>query len=147
SAADVALVVSPKLAAQLATKIAAFLQPFAQWALPSKASEVVVRLAAEGEQEAALTIVKALIPVPDRGAAGHRFIPLDQIAPAYADLGIAMVVVLAGLLRRAHDDPDNGVSLAYSSMWRPAIERNRHRDSRDNVLSALRDAATTVAGA
>src|SRR6266567_1854965 len=146
SAADVALVVSPEYAAQLAIKIAQFLAPFAQWALPSKASEVVVRLAAEGEQQAALTIVQALIPVPDRGAAGRRFIPVDLIAPAYADLGIAVVVVLAELLCAADDDPDNGVTLAYSSVWRPAIERDRYGDSRDEVLSALRDAATAVAG-
>jgi hypothetical protein len=146
SAADVALVVSPKHAARLAVKIAQFLAPFAQWALPSKASEVVVRLAAEDEQQAALTIVQALIPVPDRGAARHRFIPVGLVARAYADLGVAVVVVLAELLCAADDDPNNGVTLAYSSMWRPAIERDRYVDSRDEVLSALRDAATAVAG-
>jgi len=147
SAADAALIVSPRLAARLAPKLAEFLGPFAQWALPSKASEVVVRLAAEGEQEAALTIVKALIPVPDRSAARHRFFPAEQIAPAYADLGVAIVILLADRLHAANADPDNGVTLAYSSIWRPAIERGRYRDGRDEVLSALRDAATAVAGA
>src|SRR6266545_872822 len=147
SAADAALMVSPRLAARLAPKLAEFLGPFAQWALPSKASEVVVRLAAEGEQEAALTIVKALIPVPDRSAARHRFFPAEQIAPAYADLGVAIVILLADRLHAANADPDNGVTLAYSSIWRPAIERGRYRDGRDEVLSALRDAATAVAGA
>jgi hypothetical protein len=147
SAADVALVVSPGLAARLAPKLAECLAPVAQWALPSKASQVVVRLAAEGEQEAALTIAKGLIPVPERATAGHRFIPFEQFAPAYASLGIAIVVLLADLLRTADDDPDNGVTLAYSSMWRPAIERDGYRDGRDEMLSALRDAATAVAGA
>ncbi|GAA2116823.1 hypothetical protein GCM10009780_75520 [Actinomadura alba] len=146
SAADVALVVSPKHAARLAAKLTQFLASFAQWALPSKASEVVVRLAAEGEQHAALTIVQALMPVPNRGAARRRFIPVALSAPVYIDLGMPIIVVLADLLCAADEDPDNDVTLAYSSMWRPVIERDRYRDSRDKVLSALRDAATAVAG-
>jgi hypothetical protein len=147
SAAEVGLVVSPTLAARLAPKIAEFLISAAQWALPSKASEVVMRLTAEGEREAALTVVKALIPVPARAPAGRRFIPFNQIAPAYTGLGLPIVVLLADLLRRADDDPDNAVTLAYSSMWRPAIERDGYRDDRDELLSALRDAATAVAAA
>jgi hypothetical protein len=147
SAAEVALVVAPALAARLAPKLAAFLAPIAQWALPSKASEVVVRLAAEGKQQAALAIVQALIPVPGRRTARHRFFPLKQIAPAYANLGLPIVVLLADLLQAADDDPDSGVTLAYSSTWRPAIDGDRHRNNYDAVLSALRDAATAVANA
>lgn len=147
SAAEVALAVAPALAARLAPKLAAFLAPTAQWVLPFKASEVVLRLAAEGEPDAALAIVQALIPVPDRRTARHRFLPLKQIAPAYANLGLPIVVLLADLLQTADDDPDSGVTLAYSSTWRPAIDRDRHRDNYDEVLSALRDAATTVAEA
>lgn len=145
AAADVAVVVSPEFAARLAPKLAAFLAPIAQWVLPFKASEVVVRLAAEGQPEAALVIAKALVPVPDRRAARHRFIPVKEIEPAYANLGTPIVVLLADLLQRANDDPDTGVTLAHSSIWRPAIDRDRHRDNRDEVLSALRDAATAVA--
>jgi len=68
------------------------------WVLPFKAADVVVRLAAEGQPEATLAIAKALIPVPDRRAARHRFIPVKEVASAYANLGTPIIVLFADLL-------------------------------------------------
>ena len=146
SAADVALVVPPALAAGLASKLAQFLESFAQWSLPSKAGKVAVRLAAESQRSAALVIMERLIPVPDRGSRGSRFVSLESVAPAYADLGVDVVRFLADRLCAADDDPDNKIDLRYSYMWRPSIARNRYGDGRDEILSALRDAAVAVAG-
>jgi hypothetical protein len=146
SAADVALVVPTVLAARMAPKLAQFLQPYAQWSLPSKAAQVAVRLAAESQPVAALAILKALIPTPDRGGRRSRFFPLESIAGAYADLGVDIVRLLADRLCAADDDPDNRIDLRYSHLWRPSIAKNRYGDGRDEVLSALRDAAVAVAG-
>lgn len=146
SAADVALVVPAALAARLTPKLAQFLQSFAQWALPSKATEVAVRLAAESQRDAALVIVKALVPVPDPGGVRSWFFSLEDIAPAFAGLGIELVRLLADRLCAAGDDPDNRFDLAYSRIWRPQIARDRAgRDDRDKFVTALRDAAAAVA--
>jgi hypothetical protein len=146
SAADVALLVRPDLAAQLAPKLAQFLESFAQWSLPSKASKVAVRLAAESQPAAALEIIEALIPIPDRGSRSIRFVPLESVAPAYTDLGVDIVRFLAGRLRAADKDPDNKIDLRYSRLWRPSVAKDRYGDGRDEILSALRDAAVAVAG-
>jgi hypothetical protein len=146
SAADVALVLRPDLAAQLAPKLAQFLESFAQWSLPSKASKVAVRLAAESQPAAALVIIERLIPVPDRGSRHKRFVPLESVAPAYPCLGVDIVRFLADRLCAADNDPDNKVDLRYSAMWRPSIAKDRYGDGRDEIVSALRDAAAAVAG-
>jgi hypothetical protein len=144
-AADAALVVSTKLSARLAAKIARFVESPVQWALPWTAGKVVVRLAAEAQHEAALLIVRALVPAPDRDGR-RRLIPFDEIAPAYADLGLDVVRLLADRLSAADQKPDNGFGLAHSRMWRLAIANGRDRDARDELVSALRDAAVAVAG-
>ena len=79
-------------------------------------------------------------PIAQRSHSRGRFIPFDQIAPAYTGLGTPIVVLLADRIRTADDDPDNAGALAYSSTWRPAIERGGYHDDRDELLSALRDA-------
>jgi hypothetical protein len=146
SAADVALLIRPDLAAQLAPKLAQFLESFAQWSLPSKASKVAVRLAIESQAAAALVIMERLIPVPDRGSRSIRFVPLESVAPAYPHLGVDIVRFLADRLCAAGDDPDNKVDLRYSHLWRPSIAKDRYGDGRDEILSALRDAAVAVSG-
>jgi hypothetical protein len=146
SAADVALVAPPVLAARLAPKLAQFLQSDGQWSLPSKALQVAARLAAESQPAAALVILEALIPIPDRGSRHSRFLPLESLAHAYADLGVDIVRLLADRLCAADDDQNNKIDLRYSHIWRPSISKNRYGDSRDEILSALRDAAVAVAG-
>jgi hypothetical protein len=116
SAADVALVVPPALTAQLAPKLAQFLESFAQWSLPSKASKVAVRLAAESQRAAALVIMEALVPVPERRSRGIRFISLESVAPAYAHLGVDIVRFLADRLCAADQDPDNKIDLRFACM-------------------------------
>jgi hypothetical protein len=145
SAADAALALPPQDAARLAAVLTRFLAQRAHWALPMKSAEVVKRLTAADQCDAALAIFTALVRAPH--ANRSAYFPSDLISDIFPAAGIAGVAVLADALNDVPIDRGAGHPLAHSRVWRLTMEAERRGDTRNTILSALRDAAEAVAAA
>jgi len=146
--AEAALVLPADAAARLAPRLAAFLTQPIMWALPVKAGEVVVTLAAAGQTEAALTVLGPLLPTDVRSAAGRRYFPRELVTRAFPNLGLPGLGLLADHLEAlGFEGSPQRPALVHSFIWRPAIETDHYGDGRDTLVSALRDAAVAVATA
>ncbi|MER7272541.1 hypothetical protein ABT344_30155 [Micromonospora carbonacea] len=141
--ADVALAAPIALARPLAGKIAQLLRSPAQWALPSKATELLPRLAADGRLDEAATILAELLPSPTRRGAGGGFIPSELVIQLFPQLGVPGLAVFAARLAQREDGGRD--ELSYSRIWWPDITSGRIFRARDELVTMLRDAAIAVA--
>ncbi len=127
--AEAALALPAEAAARLAPRLAAFLAQPLVWALPVKAGEVVVALAAAGQVEAALTVLGPLLPTDARPGPGRKYFPREVFTRAFPHLGLPGLGLLADRLDSlVADDPTERPALLHSFMWRPAIEIDHYGD-------------------
>ncbi|MFI5916830.1 hypothetical protein [Dactylosporangium sp. NPDC051541] len=144
SVADIALAVSPTLAAALCPTIARMLDGPGQWALPSKARDVVLALVSAGHRDAAVLVFEQLLPQPAaRSSTGH--LPASFTAQAFPAFDVVGVKAVAERLSRAPGKV--GDHLAGSTRWWPGLESDTIRSGRDRLVVLLRDAAAAVATA
>nr|WP_262013686.1 hypothetical protein [Micromonospora sp. Mcm103] len=141
--ADVALAAPISLARPLAGKIAQLLRSPAQWALPSKATELLPRLAADGQLEEAAAILAELLPSPTRRGGGGGYIPPELVTRLFPQLGVPGLAVIA--TRLAQRDDGGRDELSYSRIWWPDITSDKLFRARDELVTMLRDAAIAVA--
>jgi len=116
-----------------------------QWALAYKARDLVVRLVAAGQTDEGLTLARALLTSPgvrgeDGVAAEHLAWLVEEIFPAAGIAGLELMLELLG----AQLDTEGQRLPEHSSIWRPRIDAERLRNGRDQVISAVRDAADTL---
>ena len=116
-----------------------------QWNLSYKVRDLVVALIAAGLSDEGLALARALLISPgvarEDGVAGEHLGKLvEEIFPAAGIPGLELTVEL--LATRLDGERARA---EYSSIWRPRIDAERMRDGRDAVISAVRDAAGTLA--
>lgn len=135
-------------AVELVEPIERWLATPMQWSLPYKARDLIVRLVEGGAVDQGLVLTRALVTSLEArrgsGVAGEHVSWLtERVFPA---VGISGLQLLADLLtEEANRDGSRG--LEYSQIWRPDIGSERMRDDRDQVVSAVRDAAASLAAA
>jgi hypothetical protein len=140
--ADVALAAPASLARPLAAKIALLLRSPAQWALPSKAIELLPKLVADGQLDEAAAILTEMLPAPIRRGASGGYVPGDLVRRLFPQMGTPGVAVIAARLAQ---QGDNRFDLSHSRIWWPDIASDRIFGGRDKLVTMLRDAATLVA--
>lgn len=140
-----ACVVSAAIAANLVPTVVRWLATPVQWALPLKVRELIRHLVDGGEVEAGLSLLEVLGRSAgvghDHDLAGEL---IDQMLPEiFPAAGVRGLEILVELLQEqvaaeAYGEHD------HSSIWRPHLERGRRDDSRDLLVSAVRDAADSL---
>ncbi|MEU4239674.1 hypothetical protein [Actinoplanes sp. NPDC026619] len=141
--ADVALAAPIALVRPLARKIAQLLQSPAQWALPSKATELLPKLAADGQLDEAAAILAEMLPAPTRRGAGGGFIPPDLVSRLFPQIGVPGLTAVAARLAQKQEDVRD--ELNHSHRWWPSITSDKVLGARDELVTMLRDAAVAVA--
>lgn len=139
-------------AALLVDKIGEFLQAPFQWGLPMKATDLAKQLVAGGEADAGLDLLRHILAGPRVTNDHWLFIrTLEESAteffPASGIAGIALVADLldAELSLRYETASESGQDHSY--IWRQAPEHGRRHDTKDVLVTALRDALGAVAEA
>jgi hypothetical protein len=96
--AEAALALPTAAAARLAPRIASFLASPYQWALPSKARDLIARLAQAGQADAALVLLRSLMEA-ETGRGGWRSAGLapDLIPAVFPQLGLDGLALLEGV--------------------------------------------------
>jgi hypothetical protein len=146
SLVEAALLMEPADGMALVATIEAWLAATRfQWTLSFVARKLVARLVGAGYVEGALGLARALLTSPgvageDGVAAEHLAWLVDEIFPAAGILGLELAVEMLGVQLGGEEGRDR-----YSSTWRPRIDAERLRGDRDTVVSAVRDAAASLA--
>ncbi|MFC2024484.1 hypothetical protein ACFLTJ_02770, partial [Chloroflexota bacterium] len=171
---DIALQIPPKLAVRLARKAESWLKSRFQLIFPEKLGALVVYLAEGGEVEEAIALAEKLLKVmpdsrkldDDSDGKSYRLLPrpeihfdewnyqeiLEKYIPRLVEIaGETAISMLCNLLTDAirlskrkeseHEWED------YSFIWRPQIdghEQDRGRDTKDLLVSAVRDGAESM---
>jgi hypothetical protein len=154
-----------RLAATLTDSIQRFIDDNYQYLLPEKVIELIVHLAGGGELAAAVRLADALLRPryqesqvidgdmlrvdprpkfghPEYGDVLHRVLSAIGAASPEAAYRLA-----TDLLEKVLSGSDSSIdrSADYSYIWRPTIEDGsrlrRHADMRDDLITAVRDAA------
>jgi hypothetical protein len=117
-----------------------------QWSLPYKTRDLIAGLIGAGFLEEGLSLTRALLTSP--GASGDDGIAAEHLAwlveEIFPTAGIGGLELAVEMLAAQLDSEGEGRA-EYSSIWRPRIDAERLRGDRDTVVSAVRDAATTLA--
>jgi hypothetical protein len=146
SLVDAALALPPDQAARMAPAITAWVATPAQWALPFKVRDLVAQLVAGGMAAEGLALLAAFLGAArrrnDRHLAGH--LVGELIPKIFPDAGVAGLKVLCEELAEIVTGESHG-SHDYSYIWRPALETARRQDLRDDLVTAIRDAADSIA--
>jgi hypothetical protein len=135
-------------AVALAPRIAKWLAGSVHWGLPAKARDLIVRFVAGGAVEEGLSMVLPLVTTEGEhgltSVDGEEVVWLvERIFPVVGIVGFELLVDLLVEQARA----EGGRGLSYSQIWRPDIRSDRMRDNRDHLVSGVRDAAASLAGA
>jgi hypothetical protein len=148
SLAEAALNMELSDAGALVGQIGQWLESPVHWRLPFKARDLIVRFVDGGVAEEGLALVRPLVTTA--GTQGIDTVDgeevlwlVERIFPAVGLAGFDLVVDLVTEQAKAED----GRSLEYSQIWRPDIRSERIRDDRDHLVSGVRDAARSLAGA
>jgi hypothetical protein len=132
-------------AVALVERIEEWLRNPIQWSLPFKARDLVVRFVDGNAVEEGLALMRALVTSPENeggtGVDGEQVTWLTE--RVFPTLGIAGLDLLADLLTE-QAKAESGRGLDYSQIWRPDISSERMRDDRDHLVSAVRDAASSL---
>jgi hypothetical protein len=162
---DAACRMPARLAAALTDRIEQFIDNPHQYLLPEKVTQLIIHLADGGELVAAVRLARALLKPhhPESEEIEGHILPVDPRPrfshPEYGDV-LDCVLSAVGTAnpeaayRLATDlledvlsggEPDIDRSADFSYMWRPTIEDaspgRRHRDMRDDLITAVREAA------
>ena len=142
---DAALALPPEQATRLVPKVQEWLATPVQWQLPFKAQALVVYLARGGCADEALDLLRTLVTAErtrrDAYLAGEIIREVTQeIFPAIGIEGLELYAELlyAAVAEQADGDHD------YSYIWRPHLAGDRRHDFRDSLVSAVRDASTSL---
>lgn len=162
---DAACRMPARLAATLTDRIGQFIGDLHQYLLPEKVTQLIVHLADGGEVEAAVRLARPLLKPQLRGSEKieNRVLPADPRPrfgyPEYDDvlnrvlsaIGAASPEVAYRLATDLLDEVLSGGepvvdrSADFSYIWRPTIDDaspgRRHRDMRDDLITAVREAA------
>lgn len=162
---DAACRMPARLAATLTDRIEPFIDDLHQYLLPEKVTQLIVHLAEGNELAAAVRLARALLKPrhPDSEEIDGRILPVDPRPrfryPEYSDaldrvmsaVGAASPEVAYRLATDLLEDvlsgrePTDDRSEDFSYIWRPTIEDTspgrRHRDMRDDLVTAVREAA------
>jgi hypothetical protein len=117
-----------------------------QWSLPYKTRDLIAGLVGAGFLAEGLALTRVLLTSP--GASGEDGIAAEHLAWLVEEIfpaaGIGGLELAVKMLATQLDSEGDGRA-KYSSIWRPRIDAERLRGDRDTVVSAVRDAASTLA--
>jgi hypothetical protein len=147
SLVDVALALEPVTAARMVPAVERSLATPVQWALPFKARDLIVHLVLGDAVDEGLSVLSALLTYSrarnDRQTAGYLVRELiPQIFPPAGTAGLGLLC----------DELANEVAVEsrgsqdYSYVWRPTLGSGGRQDLRDQLVSAVRDAAGAIVG-
>ena len=135
-------------AVALMERIEQWLQIPVHWGLPFKVRDLIVRFVDAGAVEEGLALMRPLVTRPEaeggNGVDGEQVMWLTE--RVFLAVGIAGLDLLTDLMTE-EAKAEGGRSLEYSQIWRPDIRSERMRDDRDHLVSAVRDAAKSLAEA
>ena len=148
---EVALAMPIADAVRLVDKICEFLRSPYQWRLPLTATDLARELVAGGEVDAGLSLLRQVLASPR--VSGDQWLVAHTVEESAKDFfpaaGVSGVELLCDLLsdvlsERREAEPESDQD--YSHIWRPLLEHDRSRDSRDALVTALRKALSSIAG-
>ena len=148
SLVDAALALEPENAARMVPAITRSLATPVQWGLPFKARDLIVHLVPGDAVDEGLAVLSALLENArarnDRRTAGHL---VGELTPEiFPRAGLAGLELLSDRLAEEAAAESRG-SHDYSYVWRPTLEAGRRQDLRDQLVSAVRDAAGAIVDA
>jgi hypothetical protein len=143
--ADIARAVPSARARRLVPKIVELLGQPVMWRLPPKAAGLATQLAADGDVNEAIGLLKPLLPRPSRVAGHGHGVPPTVVTGLLPGLGLPGLVMLADRLRDTAADETDRATLAHSRIWRPSIDSSHDHSGRDLLVSMLRDGGVRVA--
>jgi hypothetical protein len=147
SLVDAALALEPGNAARLLPAIERSLATPVQWGLPFKARDLVAHLISGDAVDEGLAVLDALLTNArtrnDRQTAGY--LVRELIPMIFPRAGLAGLELLCNGLVEEVAAEGRG-SQDYSYVWRPTIDSGRRQDLRDQLVSAVRDAAGAIVG-
>lgn len=146
---EAALVMPSCDAAKLVEKIGDWLQLLFHWALPEKATELVVKLVTGGEVEAGLKLLRHILIRPGATDVWRFADTLKKtVAACFPAAGISGVSLLCELLDVELAERNETVSESrqdFSYIWRPALDYGRPDDAKNALVTALHSALLSVA--